>query len=287
MKKLLLLLMFVNLIPNASVAQTSVWKVEKEGKVMYIGGTVHILRAEDFPLPTEFDVAYAKAETLIFETDMDKLNDPRVGQAMMAKAMYTDKRTLKSVLSEKVYNDLEVACTKLQLPFANLQKLKPSMVVLTMSVMQMKSLGLTSEGVDMHYFKKAKEEGKSLDYLETVDQQLDMLLSMGEGYEDGYVKYSLKELDKMEKELLKMIDSWKTGKEKSMIAQINDMEKMYPQLYKTLLLDRNSAWIPKLESYLESDEVEYVLVGTLHLHGKVGILSMLEGKGYNVTQLGQ
>ena len=43
-------------------AQSSVWKVSKGGNTLYIGGTSHLLRTSDYPLPAEFDLAYAAAD---------------------------------------------------------------------------------------------------------------------------------------------------------------------------------------------------------------------------------
>ena len=42
-------------------ADTSVWVVESGARRVYLGGTIHILRAWDFPLPSEFDKAYQQA----------------------------------------------------------------------------------------------------------------------------------------------------------------------------------------------------------------------------------
>lgn len=47
---------------------------------MYVGGTIHILRQSDFPLPAEFEKAYSLSNMLVFESDMGKANDPSTQQ---------------------------------------------------------------------------------------------------------------------------------------------------------------------------------------------------------------
>lgn len=63
------------------------------------------------------------------------------------------------------------------------------------------------------------------------------------------------------------------------------MEKEYPEIYQKVLVDRNNSWISTIESYFESEAVEFVLAGALHMHGKNGILHHLEERGYRISQL--
>jgi uncharacterized protein YbaP (TraB family) len=51
----------------------------------------------------------------------------------------------------------------------------------------MQQLGFIEQGIDQHYFDRAKQSGKVLDFLETVDFQIDLLFTLGEGYEDDFV----------------------------------------------------------------------------------------------------
>jgi uncharacterized protein YbaP (TraB family) len=63
-------------------AETSVWKISNGDNVLYIGGTVHVLRASDYPLPDAFDTAFEKSDIMVFETLSDGpdalLNDEQV-----------------------------------------------------------------------------------------------------------------------------------------------------------------------------------------------------------------
>jgi hypothetical protein len=63
------------------------------------------------------------------------------------------------------------------------------------------------------------------------------------------------------------------------------MQQDFPEVYQTLLVERNEAWMPQLEAMFASKEVEFVLVGALHLAGKDGVLAKLGARGYRITQL--
>ena len=65
------------LLPLCSLfAKSSVWKVSKGGESLYIGGTCHLLRSSDYPLPPEFELAYDQSDTLAFEMNPAVINDP-------------------------------------------------------------------------------------------------------------------------------------------------------------------------------------------------------------------
>jgi uncharacterized protein YbaP (TraB family) len=268
-----------------SFGQTSIWEIKGNGNTLYLGGSVHILRASDYPLPVEFDSAYNKAATIVFETDISKLEDPAIAQSMLSKGMYHDERTLKSVLDTKVYEDLAKACKEANIPIENLSKFKPSVVVLLLTVTKIKSLGISEEGVDKHFFTKAVADGKKTFGLESVETQIDLLTSMGDGNENALVKHSLKEFHKMEKQLTSLISSWKKGDSKLMVKELEEMKKEYPTLYTAMLVNRNNAWMPQIEVFLTDKTVEFIIVGSLHLHGQDGLLALLKAKGYTVKQM--
>ncbi|TCI85459.1 TraB/GumN family protein [Tenacibaculum sp. M341] len=283
MKKLQLTLIF-NLLILAAFAQTSIWKVSKDGKELYLGGSVHILRPSDYPLPSEFDAAFKNAKKVVFETDISKLEDPQVAQSLMMKSIIKGDKTLKDLISDDVYKLLEAEASKVSLPLANMGKFKPSMIVLTLTMLKMQKSGMSSQGVDKYFFSKSKENEKELSYLESVDKQLEVLTSMGEGDEDNFVKYSLKDFKNMQKHLSDLISTWRDGTSKTMKKQLKDMKTEFPSIYESLLVERNNNWLPKIEGFLSDKKVEFVIVGALHLHGEDGLLSKLKNKGYNVEQ---
>ena len=58
-----------------------------------------------------------------------------------------------------------------------------------------------------------------------------------------------------------------------------------PKIYKELLIDRNNNWLPLIDAYLNTPQVEFILVGVGHLVGPGGIIEALKKKGYKVDKL--
>jgi uncharacterized protein YbaP (TraB family) len=286
MKKTLTIIFLSFFIFTSGFAQTSVWKItNNKGSSIYLGGTVHLLSPKDYPLPKEFDTAYKNSESIAIEADIEQMESPAFAQKMMGKIMYQDDRTLSKVLDKSVYELLKKECAKYNLPIGNLEKLKPSMVIVTLTGMKMKSSGITSEGVDKHFLTRAKKDEKEVLFLESTDSQLNLLANMGDGNESNFVKKSLKELSETETLMDGLISDWRKGEHKIMGKQIKEMKSDYPKLHKDLLVNRNNNWIPVIDNYLSTKKTEFVLMGALHLHGKSGILNLLEKKGYTIKQL--
>ena len=84
-------------------ADGPVWKVSKGGYQLYLGGTIHLLAPNDYPLPSVFDLAYERASQVILELDMREIQGPDFQQAMLQATLYTDDTTLQDVLKPDTY----------------------------------------------------------------------------------------------------------------------------------------------------------------------------------------
>jgi uncharacterized protein YbaP (TraB family) len=60
--------------------------------------------------------------------------------------------------------------------------------------------------------------------------------------------------------------------------------KESPELYQRLLVERNNNWMPQVESCIKQNAGCFIVVGAAHLIGPDGLPSLLQKKGYKVTQ---
>lgn len=285
MRKLLLTLLTFACITAAN-ADTLVWKVEKDNSTVYLGGTIHILRPSDYPLPEEFDQAYSKAQVITFETDLEQLNSPEIAGEIMQQLSYTDERTIASEVSPETYRELKEYASSLGISLDFMPKAKPGMLMSTLMIFELKKLGVSQEGIDMHFLKQAKKDAKQTDFLETPGEQISFLAQMGVGYEDDFYQNMLRDFKNTEALFISMIKYWRVGDSDKLDATVNQvMKKEAPEIYQSILIDRNNNWLPDIEKYFQTEEVEFVLVGAAHLIGEDGIISQLKAKGYQVTKL--
>ncbi|MDG4476733.1 TraB/GumN family protein [Thiovibrio frasassiensis] len=286
MKKILLSIALVFLICTQAWAESSVWKIQKDNSVMYLGGTFHLLRPSDFPLPPEFAEAYRASDLLVFETDLGKLNEPSVQEKLLAKAVYADGSTIDQHVSGKTYRLLNEYCAVRGIPLENLKHFKPSIIAVTLASVELAKFGVAKEGVDSFFHKLATEEKKRIEGLETIDQQIQYVVEMGAGNEDAYIAHTLRDLKSIKQDYETMVEAWRKGDLKKIDALfVAELKKTMPKLYKKLLTDRNKLWFPLLEAYHRTPEKEFILVGAGHLAGTEGIIETLRRKGYTVEKL--
>jgi uncharacterized protein YbaP (TraB family) len=278
-------LLLLILYSSQGFSETSLWRVSKGAHTLFIGGTVHVLRKSDYPLPTAFDDAYHQSSKLVFETDIAATEDPAFGQQMLQRLMYADGRSLKDGLTPAVYRQLETFCTERGVPIVMFQQMRPPAAVVTLMMLELKRLGISDAGVDSHYFQRARAEHKTLGELETTAEQLDFLARLGKGREDDFVRYSLKDMQQLETVMRELTEAWRQGDQAKMARlSLDDMRKEFPSMYQQLLVSRNKRWLPRIEAMLNDPGTEMVLVGALHLVGDDGVLQMLRKRGYQIEQ---
>ena len=286
LKDLALLLAMSLSLFNGAWADTSVWVITSGNNTVYLGGTVHLLRPTDYPLPEEYEQAYQASSIIYFETDISAMTDFSVQAQMLQQLSYDDGRSLKTELNTEAYTALSAYTDKLGLPLMMLEKFKPGMVVSTLQLLEFQKMGFTPQGVDNYFNTRAVGDAKTLGQLESIEQQIGFLAAMGEGNESEFILLSLRDLEETEAVMEEMIRAWREGNNDKLAEMfIADMKAEAPELYDSLLLQRNLNWIPQIESMLRDAETEFVLVGAAHLVGDQGLLDLLSRKGFQVEQL--
>ena len=267
-------------------AGTSVWTVEKDGNRLFIGGTVHLLTASDYPLPPAYEKAYNGSVKVVLETNMQKLQSPEFQAIMMRELSYSDGRNLEQVVNQDTYAALEQFFSKRGIPMAGIIGFKPGMVSIMMTMVELQRLGLAGIGVDAYYSTKSINDQKKLGQLETVETQIAFIASMGAGQVDEMLIYTLADIERLPELMNSMKDAWRRGNLAQLKAVgITPFKNEFPDIYQALIVDRNNAWLPKIEAMVKSREVEFVLVGALHLAGDNGLLAQLVARGYKVRQV--
>jgi uncharacterized protein len=282
--RVLLLVTALFMVPAS--ADSSVWRVSDGSRHIYLAGTIHLLRAQDYPLPAVYEKAYQDSDRLYFETDIGGLSDMGLQQRMLQQLTYQDGRTLRSVLNEEAYAALEAYTQSVGMPLAMMQTFKPGLLTTTLSVIEFQRLGFTPQGVDAYFHTRAMGDGKPRGELESIDDQIALLAAMGEGYESEFVLYSLSDFEQIGDMIEPMISAWRAGDVDGLEDNfITPMLEKTPALYESMLVRRNEAWLPRIEAMFSQDGTEYVLVGAAHLAGERGLLAMLAARGYHINQL--
>lgn len=275
------LLVFISI---SASAETSLYEISKGDQKIYLGGTIHVLRNSDYPLPPEFEQAYENAKILVLETDMKKASSPEFGQQMAQAFMYSGGKNLSQDLKPALWKELQAFADERQLPLGQMSMFKAMFVSLSLSIAEMQRQGFgVGQGVDSYFYQKAILSGKATQELESTGDVLTHLTALADVDANLIIKATLRDLHKMDGMLEKSVGYWRAGEleklDKEMAA---DMRQETPEIYQQLLVVRNQAWLPKIEQMFATPKVELVLVGSLHLSSKDGLLAQLKKRGYQV-----
>ena len=170
-----------------------------------------------------------------------------------------------------------------------LQMFEPWFVGLTVSVIDMTGHGLDPKlGLDEHLATEAEAKGKPTSGLETGAQQIAFLDHMDHDEQLQFLDEALTESAQGQKELEILHAAWRAADVATLWdGMAADMKRNYPKLYQHINVERNDAWVPKIEQYLKAPghDDTLVVVGALHLLGSDGVVEKLRAKGYKVERI--
>src|SRR5690606_14531579 len=82
----------------SGVERALLWKVSDADNAVYLLGSFHLLKAEDYPMPADVDRAFDDAESLLFEVDPREMTAPETLATMQKYMAYDDGLSLSKVL---------------------------------------------------------------------------------------------------------------------------------------------------------------------------------------------
>jgi uncharacterized protein YbaP (TraB family) len=270
----------------AAGAKHCLWRVSNGKNHAYLQGSVHLLKKSHYPLPQAIENAYADSAVLVLEADLSAAQDPAQQMALLKQGMLEDKATLQGALSEETWAMAEKQMKKMGLSMALFNAFKPWYFATSITALRLQGLGFSPyDGVDWHYFNRAKADGKPVVGLETLDYQMSLFDAISADDQDALVRQTFEDLANIEQEMDAILAAWSTGDLEAMDKTLLKSFKEHPTVYKSLLTDRNHNWIPKVMEYLGSGKVHMIVVGAGHFSGQDGLLRLLKKQGLKVEQL--
>jgi uncharacterized protein YbaP (TraB family) len=286
------LLLFLSFLARGAFSQEGksfLWKVQSEKSTVYLLGSIHLLRKEDYPLIPEMESAFQNSDFLVVEAniqDQDKMDS----QEIIAKAFYPPNDHLSEHVSPETYVLLKKEAAKLGLPLEMINQQRPWFLSMALEAMEILKLGYDPRyGVDNYFLSKAAGQKKILE-LEGLDEQVNLLSALSDREQELLLLLTLKNLQNAAREVQELVQAWKSGDAKAVEAIMTKSPREDPKLvpiYEKLINDRNRKMASKVEDYLKGNGSYFVVVGAGHLLGDKGIVETLRRKGYQVEQLGR
>lgn len=283
----LLLLLFLLAVAGESRAQDKsfLWRVQSEKSNVYILGSVHFLKPENYPLKKTIEKAFDSTQKLVLEIDLKSEDAGTVQRVTLEKGLNRE-RTLQQSVSPETYELAEKRAQELGIDIRALSPLKPWVVALTMTALQLQKLGFDPNyGIDRYLAGRATKSGKTVVGLETAAFQIGLIDQLPERDQESMLRQSLKEMDLLDRALDQIVRAWSTGDVSALEALLLGGMREYPAVHQTVIVDRNRRWLPQIEKMIEQGESALIAVGAAHLIGKDGVIELLKARGYTVEQM--
>ena len=262
------------------------WLVKTpQNKVIYLLGSLHVLKSDAYPLANAINEAYRLSQKVVFETDLAAMTDPAVQGKMMTMGLYPEGQTLFQNISKEMQSSLKKKMTNLSMPLENFARFRPWFLAVTLTVLELQRLGFSLDyGIDIHFYSKADMDEKEIGFLEPVDFQLELLGKMNAQDQKAFLGQTLKDLDIAAQMADDMLKYWKKGDVDNLYAVLFKSFEDYPQIENRLLRRRNIDWVKKIEEMMAEEKNIFIIVGAGHLIGPDSVVALLKQKGYKVKQ---
>lgn len=271
------------------------WKVSGNGldRPSYVIGTHHLAPLSVKDSIANLQQAIDQTEQVYGEIVMDDANNPEILMKMQQAMMLPADTMLKSFYTQAQYDTIAaVVKNYMGVDLALFDKLKPATITTQLSVaLAMKSLkGFNpQEQLDTWFQKQARQAGKKVGSLETIDMQINVLYNSQTLMRQALLLYcTATHIEQGVDQSLRMNQAYMKQDLDELLAIIE--EKMgdacdsTPEEISTLIYGRNANWACQFPSIMKQSPTLFV-VGAGHLPGPQGLLKLLQKQGYTVEAM--
>ncbi|WP_028081203.1 TraB/GumN family protein [Solimonas soli] len=270
--------------PAARVAAPFLWEVHVGAITHYLLGSVHLLPQAAHPLPPGLEAAYAKADTLVFESDLASLDAPEMQKELLAVAR---SKNLHEEVSPELYARVQARARQYGLPDNICDPYAAWFCAMTLDVFSFQAQGFDAAlGLDQHFYARAAADNKTITWFEAPRDHLKLFAGMGAELGREFLTATLDEDSDPDEQPAALFRAWQNGDWSFVESLVTDMQREHPRLYERLLAERNRNWLTALGARLQRPEPQFVIVGAAHLVGPDGLVPALRQRGFDVRPYG-
>ena len=265
-------------------AQSPVWALHGAHNTVYLAESVHLLKPGQAVLPAAFDRAYADAGTLVMEMDLGRVDPTQIQAWMLDHGRFKDGGTLEQAVGAERYRKLTSSMAGLGLPDAAVEQFKPWVVGMMLTDLEYLKLGYDPQsGVEEQLLRRATQDGKPTQGLESLDEELGQLDGLAMTVQADFLASTLDDLQDADRDTDELLAAWRAGDARKLAMLLSKEYHDAPELYRALVAERNTRWMPRIQAMLGEDHNYLVVVGALHVVGKGGLLDLARRANVTVT----
>ena len=275
------------------------WKVSDENSSVWVLGSIHLADSTLYPLAPVIDSAFAHAEELAVELNMnDEEVVKEVGEQSAARGLLAEG-SLRDLLPPDMWNTVDSLCSVWNVPVVMIERMRPWFAAMTLSSYAFMQAGLNPEyGIDYVLLDRAAMDGKAIVGLETAEEQIGALADTTESDSAGvyYLKTTLHEISEFESLVSNLMLAWKTGDDEMLRRLLDENDentkdslledqKFKDEFEQRIYVNRNAKMADSIAAFLREDRNVFVVVGVAHLAlEKDNIIETLRKRGFKIER---
>lgn len=259
----------------------ALWVVRDADSVLYLFGTMHLLRPTTAWGSDRIDRAFASASQLILEVAAPA--DQSVLMPLIRQHGLSPDRPLTELLTSEEQAALDVVARTIGSSAENMAPMRPWLAGVTVQSASILRAGYAADsGVEPILKARAGARGMAVSGFETPDEQIRMLAGFPEEGQVAFLRRALETFDSAPTDVDLMVEAWAAGDVDALRAVVVDPLRATPLLYDALLVRRNTRWADQIQTLLEGSGTVFIAVGAMHLAGDDSVQAILGRRGVPV-----
>ena len=209
------------------------------------------------------------------------------------RSTYTPPDNLANHVSPLLMEDVRKTLPTVGLPIEYARAMRPDLLAMTIAMMEIGRQGYDANlGLDMHFARLAKHDGKRIVELESIAGQIALLGSFSPELQEGMLRATVDSVrdGSLTTDIHELVAAWSAGDPARLMDQVDKEvdglpEKAAAEMRERLYDARNREMADKVIAMLAGADPTFVAVGAGHLLGDTGIVELLRRKGYAIRRL--
>jgi uncharacterized protein YbaP (TraB family) len=287
------LLAFFILVPAGVLAQSAapapaIWRIKEGGGTVYIFGSLHILPNSFQWRSPVIESAMRESDIFVFEVPADEEATRRQKAFIVKNGLLPANASLRKVLNRTEFQTYSRILIGAGLKPEHFTRYRPwlAAVVVGLAYVHRRDIS-TLKGVDDDIIEYAQAQEKELRYLETIEDQMQLLIRGDDQSQVNSLKHQLVALPRAISHTQDLVNTWARGDAQAFSDLIERDFAGHEEAQDVLISNRNRTWLPSIRELLTTGRTAMVTVGAAHIGGLKGVLALLCDAGHGVQRIGE
>jgi len=261
-----------------------------EKNLVYVFGTIHVGKADFYPLNVATVRALTSSAFLVVEADTR--DQAAVAKQITELAMLPSSSGLDRYVTPPLMDKVTRLLEKYQFPKERALQMKPWMLASTLTALEAKHSGYDPGwATEAFLLGVAGAQKKPVIEMEGLSLQFESHNQLSAEEQLAFLEQTIDEIEKgsVERRITTLAEAWARASAvdlEKVRQEIRRSQSSYGKFFNTKMLDeRNVTMAAHIDDYLHSGKRHFVAVGVLHLVGEKNIIDLLKGRGYLVREL--